>query len=513
MSPVAPFENQNQQLSTKPITHLFFVVVAPVQRFPYFHRIVPAVISISLKKISLFFRKIDDSKIKMVTWGQNQTHVFGGSPAPGTPASAPGAVPPAFGAPSPAPTSGGLFGSTPGLSGSLFGAPAPAAPAPGGLFGTPSSGSLFGSSTPAPAPGGSLFGSTTPAPATGTSLFGSSGGTTSLFGAPAPSSGGIFGSSAPSTGLFGSTSSATGLFGSTSSNSNATQPPQPQIPAQAALQAHLNASAQQEADRVRSQLESLHGAYTSGSTAAVAAGKNPFVAIVYNDLTPEQRQMQWVQGMGSHTNVILEPPKPPQISQEEWTKAVVNNPDPHNYMPIALMGGVALQGRVSWQQSRAKELSNNAAILQKSHETVQQRVSQTLEQLDQKLASHKELQHQLLQVMKKVEVVRCMNQPLQPDEFQVLQRLQQVMQKLEQLQRVMVGLQDKARAHQETQQSTNRALSTTSNQGLPPVEKLVPVLQKQRQQLETLTALAGKDKRDVELIGKRSVITVPSVGY
>ncbi|CAJ1930356.1 unnamed protein product [Cylindrotheca closterium] len=440
-----------------------------------------------------------------VTWGQNQTHVFG-TPAPGgTPGSAPGGTPQpsAFGAPSPGPAPGGLFGaSTPAPSGGLFGAPSPA-PTGGSLFGAPSTGSLFGNTAPSPAPGGSMFGSTTPAPGPGTSLFGSSSTGTSLFGAPAPSSSGsLFGSSAPS-----------GFYGSNSNAANTAQPPQPQIPAQAALQAHLNASAQQEADRVRSKLESLHRAYTSGSTATVTAGNNPFVAIVYNDLTPEQRQMQWVQGMGSHTNVILEPPKPPQISQEEWSKAVVNNPDPHNYMPIPLVGGVALQARVSWQQDRAKELSKNASILHKSHETVQQRVSQTLQQLNQKIASHKELQHQLLQMMKKVEVVRCMNQPLQPDEFQVMQRLQQVMQNLEQVQRVMVAIQDKARAHQETQRSINRTANSTAKQGLPPTEKLLPVLQKQRQQLETLTTLAGKDKRDVELIGTRAALTVPSVGY
>lgn len=460
-----------------------------------------------------------------VTWGQNETHVFGAAPAPGgTHGGAP--QPSAFGASSPGPAPGGLFGSStpaPAPSGGLFGAPSPAR-AGGSLFGAPSSGSLFGNTTPSPAPGGSLFGLTTPAPAHGNSLFGNSSSSSSLFGGPAPS-GSLFGTPAPSSSgsLFGTPAPSTGFFGSTSNTTNAAQPSQPQIPAQAALQAHLNASAQQEADRVRSKLESFDRAYTSGSsfdrtytsgsTATVLEGNNPFVAIVYNDPTPEQRQMQWVQGMGSHTNVILEPPKPPQISQKEWNKAVVNNPDPLNYMPVALVGGVALQARVSWQQDRAKELSNNASILHRSHETVQQRVSQTLQQLDQKLASNKELQHQLLQLMKKVEVVRCMNQPLQPDEFQVMQRLQQAMQKLEQVQRIMVGLQDKARTHQETQWSTNRASNSSAKQGMPTTDQLVPVLQKQRQQLETLTTLAGNDKRDVELIGTRATIAVPSVGY
>jgi hypothetical protein len=139
--------------------------------------------------------------------------------------------------PAPAPTGGGLFGSStpapaPSTSGFSFGGSTTPAPAPagGGLFGSstpapaPSTGafSFGGSATPAPAPaGGGLFGSSTPAPAPSTSGFSFGGSATP---APAPAGAGLFGSSAPapSTSGFSFGGSSTpapapasgGLFGS-----------------------------------------------------------------------------------------------------------------------------------------------------------------------------------------------------------------------------------------------------------------------------------------------------------
>eukprot|EP00980_Cylindrotheca_fusiformis_P003127 scaffold721_cov131-Cylindrotheca_fusiformis.AAC.17 len=408
----------------------------------------------------------------MVTWGQNTTHVFGGTPSSG-PA-------PAFGAPAPAPSGGGLFGSSPApASGSLFGTPAPA---PGG--------SLFGSS---PNNSGSLFGSNTPAPAPG------------LFGAPSPG-GSLFGASspAPSGSLFGASPASSGLFGTPAPAGN--NPAQTQIPAQAALQAHMDASARQEADRVRSKLETLHMAYT-GST-VLSQESNPFVTIVYNDLTPEQRQMQWVHGMGSSGRIVA-PPRPPQVSEAEWNKAVVNNPDPQNYMPVALVGGVALQARVSWQQDRAKALANYAASVRKSHETIQERTTKALEEINQKLSNHKALQKKMLQVMKRVELARCMNQPLQPDEFKALQRLQQLLKQVEAVKQSLISLQDTAR----TQTATRRIATGTSQAIRITEQELVPVLTGQRQKLETLMKTAMKDSKDAQLIGKRVAAMTPSIGY
>ena len=409
-----------------------------------------------------------------VTWGPNTVHPIG-TPAPapfGTPAPAPSTAP--FGAPSPAPAPL-AFGAS---STSTFGTPAPA-PGGGGLFGTPApapaGGGLFGSPTPAPA-GGGFFGAPAPAP------------TTNLFGAPSPApSGNLFGAPAPSS------------FGMSSTQQQQQQ--QQQIPAQAALQAHLDASARQEAERVRSALETLHVAYT-GNALPKNGESSKFVTIVYNDLTPEQRQQQWIHGMGNG-GMILAPPRPPQISESEWKKAVVSNPDPQNYMPVPLVGAVALQARVSWQQDRAKDLATSAVTLQKSHETVKDRSARTMQEIEQKLKRHTELRKKLLQVMKSVELARCMNQQIQPDEIKAAQRLQALLNEVDSVRGMLISLQDKAR--------TQAAAASKGTQllAMPDKEKLLPVLNEQRRKLETLSNISIRDSRDVRLISQRVAATVP----
>ena len=418
----------------------------------------------------------------MVTWGQNTVHTFG---AP-TPAPAAG-----FGSPSAstAPTGGGLFGSlspAPAPSGGLFGTSTPATTTGGSIFGSPipaPAGSLFG--TPAPSSGG-LFGSTSAAPA------GSFGG----FGAPAP---------APTSSLFGSSTTTFGapsssLFGITTTQQQQQQQQQ-QIPAQAALQAHINASARQEADRVRSALESLITAYTG-----TGANESKFVNIVYNPLSPEQRQMQWVHGMGTGEQ-IWAPPKPPQVSDAEWNKALVNNPDPHNYVPVALVGAMALQTRVAWQQDRAKELASNAQTLRKSHDTLKERSSRVREDVDQLSRQHSNLRKRLLDVMRRVELARCMNQPLQPDELKAGAHLKSLHQNVTAARSSLFALQEKCR----TQPSA--ALRPPQVLAIPDKGQLLPVLKNHRQAIEKLTLAAKKDMRDVELMQRRVLPKVSSLPH
>lgn len=409
----------------------------------------------------------------MVTWGTNTTHTFGApSPAPM----------PAFGSPSPGSSSGSsFFGST---ATPAFGAPAPS----GGLFGSPApSGGLFGS-TPAPAPGSTMFGSSS-APSGG--LFGSS---------PAPS-GGFFGSApAPSGGLFGSAPAPSGgMFGNSSSSSlfggpaPAAPGQQQQIPAQAALQAHMDASARQEAERVRTALERLNAAYAGLPD---GEGESKFVAIVYNPLSPEQRQLQWFHGMGNG-GLIPAPDRPPYVSEKQWRKAVVENPDPQNYVPNALVGAAALQARINWQQDRARELASHAETLQRSQDTIRDRSLQAQQEVEQMARKHSALRTRLLDVMRRVELARCMNQPTQSDELKALQRLAALYKQVDSVRITLLALQDKAR----TQSATTTTQLTA--QDVPEASQLVPVLKDHRHKLHTLTTLIQKDQRDVGLIQKR----------
>lgn len=264
----------------------------------------------------------------------------------------------------------------------------------------------------------------------------------------------------------------------------------------------MDASARQEAERVRSALERLNAAYSGIPLPSVGGGEeSKFVAIVYNPITPEQRQLQWLHGMGNG-GTIPSPDRPPQVSEKQWRKAVVENPDPQNYVPQAMVGAVALQVRINWQQDRANELASHAATLHKSQETIQERSAQAQQEVEGKARRHAALRKRLLDVMRRVELARCMNQPTQPDELKALQRLSALHKEVESVRNVLVSLQDKAR----TQSAT--AAKAVSLSGVPEMSQLLPVLRDQREKLQKLTATAQRDQRDVSLIQKRAAGSV-----
>lgn len=396
-----------------------------------------------------------------MTWGANEVFTFGNNSsnasAPGGAAPAFGAAPPppTFGSPAPAPAGGGLFGSSPAAQsgGALFGKPAT-----GSLFGAPApaTGGLFGASA-APA-GGGLFGRAAPAPAP-------------LFGSP-PAPGGLFGSAAPAP--------SGGLFGG---NTAASAPGAPAIPAQAALQAHMDASARQEAAKLQSSLEELHHAY-SGTSQRKAS---PLVTIVYNNMTSEQLQWQFANQQSGGGYVI--PPKPPQVSQQTWLEAVVNNPDQSTLIPTALVGAEALQARLGWQQQQASQYQDYVLKnLKGAQEELQRhtaRVRKDVQQLDQ---MHASLRSRLLRLMNKVEVMRCMNLPLQAEEVNLSNRLRSILEHLDTVSKKMNTLQ---------------ATPAPTNVDLPDKQRLQQVFTEHRQSIIYLSESVQRENRDVQLLKQR----------
>lgn len=458
----------------------------------------------------------------MVTWGTNTVHTVPqrapaptttfGSPAPstgfGTSSPAPSGL---FGSPSP----GTSFGSSPS-SGSLFGS----APSPGGLFGSaPSTGSLFGSAPSsgtfgAPAPSGGLFGSSS-APSGG--LFGSSpapsGG---LFGGSSPApSGGLFGSSsAPSGGLFGnspapfsfsSPAPSSGLFGAPATSAFGQQQQnqqQYQVPEQAARQALLDASARQEEQRVQAALEKLNNAY-QGTEVATETKSAHFSAILYNSTSPEIRQQQWLQGVGLDGKLPpVAPPRPLQISESDWTSAVVRNPDYENCMPVALVGARALQARGQGQQEQANTCIQQLNAIQEAVDVIRDRNHDANARLVQTDREQARLRKRMLAVMRKVEILRCFNQPLQRNEMAAMLKLAELEKDIHQnIHPALQQLADKVRTNAPTHPP---AVALPGD-----LEQLKDVLTKHRETLSRLTAAVQQDKRDLELIQKRVQVRVP----
>lgn len=414
----------------------------------------------------------------MVTWGQNTTFTL---PAAGSSGSSGGGGFSFGGVGAPASSPGG---------GSLFGAPAPS-----------SGGGLFGGAAPAPA-GAFSFGSPAPAPG---GLFGGSGfGSTSTFGAPAPVGGGLFGQSTGG-GLFGQSAGGGGLFGQPYQQQQQQQqaPAQPQIPAQAALQAHMNASARIEEDRVQQHLLQLNNAYTYIAPAKSDLNSSDFCEIVYNPATPEYQQQQWLHGLGvdGRARLVLPPNKPPQVAQREWEHAAVRNPDRQQFMPIALVGATALQARLTGQQEQVNVILKQLETLKGAHDVTRDRYERARANLNTMAIVQDQQRKRLMDIMRRVEVTRCYNNPLQADEIKAMQKAVELYRQVEQLAAGLRVVEDQARTAM-----TQQPVATTAVQmmgTLPDKEQLKAVLKEHRSELAKCTTMLDKDMRDLHLISQR----------
>lgn len=411
----------------------------------------------------------------MVSWGQNQTHVFQSNNTPTTP-----------GAPAPSSSQGFSFG-TPAPAPAPFGTPAPATGGGGGTFfggsGSNATTAAFGS--PAPASTG-LFGS--PAPTS-----------TGLFGAPAPASTGLFGAPAPSGGgLFGNTNttSTTGLFGAPTA-----APPAnpfgggPQIPAQAAFQAHQDAQARQVEAEFRENLQRLYHAYHGSAAAPSRTESAAFTTVLYNPASTEYQQYCWlVQGNTGNLAQRPIPNRPAQISANDWELASLRAPE--GYQPSAAVGAAALQARLSAQQQQADKTMERIKALREFQKEIKQRQEAAAQQglAIKKERLHKERKQRLWQIMQKVEMIRSYQQPLTPDERVSMEQIVQI--------------------HRATEKLASQSIPTTVHTGMPrlvtpngtdPVEPetVLKVMEEQRVQLMELMNAVKKDLRDVKLITER----------
>ena len=264
-----------------------------------------------------------------------------------------------------------------------------------------------------------------------------------------------------------------------------------------------------ETEKIKAALQKLHATYT-GTRPPTEGQKSKFVSIIYNDLSSEHRQQMWLQGVAPGGQVLpIAPPRPPQVSEEEWNHAVVRNPDPMSYMPVPVVGADALSVRVAWQQTQATQLASQAEMVAKSHETVKALYAQGRNRLDDIRRTHANHRKRLLDVMRKVEVVRCMNQPLQQDEVRARDQLRALHQEVRHAGHLMAELEHRARAarpdhhHQQQRGAVAAAAAHHTEVELPDRQQLTKVLQEHQEGLTQLTLSIKKDIRDVELMKER----------
>lgn len=342
------------------------------------------------------------------------------------------------------------------------------------------SGGLFGS---APAPSGGLFGSA-PAPSGG------------LFGAPAP---------APSGGLFGTTPTTTAPFGA--------QPQPAQNPHQAAYHAHQSASAQQETARIQEAIANLQSKYSS---TAPGAPNNPnsqcaFTAILYDALSGEQRrdiaalsttQTGLPHQMASLSLSAAVIPKPPHISQKVWNEAQARNPNHGELTPVALVGASSLHSRLVTQQERATYLAQEASSLKNALSLLSKAATSSKSGIRRAKLEQEGLQRRLLEVMRKVEIVRCMGQPVQPAEREGMERMERLSRDVNVLTRSVMDIEERGR--EQSRLWKRKAASGVSgvDWSLEREDKvaLMEVLEEQKCGLEGLGHIVTRDERDVGIL-------------
>lgn len=472
----------------------------------------------------------------MVTWGANTVHTIAGSNNESSnsataipPISSFGAAPPLTTIPASnaAPTSGFSFAPRQAPAGGLFGA---TAPSPLGTAPTASGGSssLFGAPS---APSSGLFG----APATpGTSFFGAppsaAGG--GLFGynaAPAPPTGGLFSFSSPpamgGAGLLGTTTTAGGgLFGSAPPAAVPQQQQQPQIPAHAALQAHIDASARNEEARVLKRIQTIYEAYNLGGGGVMSDEQSHcFSTVLYSPVTQQQRQFQAaytsmmslsIQGQEHQSSQMqmFVPPKPPQISQNDWNTACVRNPNSADYMPVAVVGAECLTARAISHQSQADTLYKYLEKLTEAVAHLNQRHAAVIRQLEDAKKTNETQRFRLLKVLKHVEVARCFNIPLQAAEAEAHGRMRHLKHRVVEGQLVTAIKRIGAQQQQQELQShktipTAARHSDDSELTLEMQEQWMNVLKGDRATIAKLGETIESDKRDLQLISERVAST------
>ena len=277
----------------------------------------------------------------------------------------------------------------------------------------------------------------------------------------------------------------------------------------------MDASARQEKARVEGALSTLHQQYVG--THPASDKSSHFVSILYNQATPEYQQLQWLHGMWvvqssgdqgqQATRRPVAPPRPPQVSERDWEQAVVRNPDHTHCMPVALVGAEALQGRLGSQQERANSIAEQRKALEDCRDVIQQRYESVKAQIHAAQQRHIRQRQKLLDIMQRVEIFRCYNNSLQPDEIKAMHRATDLHHQVDGLSSSMHALDLSAK------EKTAASGENAEEMGkLPNEAELKIVLTEHREELGNLVASVKQDLRDLHLIQRRLAdVTAPRI--
>eukprot|EP00611_Tribonema_gayanum_P019251 TRINITY_DN3293_c0_g1_i1.p1 TRINITY_DN3293_c0_g1~~TRINITY_DN3293_c0_g1_i1.p1 ORF type:complete len:318 (-),score=55.67 TRINITY_DN3293_c0_g1_i1:1518-2471(-) len=119
-------------------------------------------------------------------------------------------------------------------------------------------------------------------------------------------------------------------------------------------------------------------------------------------------------------------PRPPFIDQAAWDQAERDNPQPEDCVPVPVLGFKALHERLRHQQEHAMSLKSSVKTLQGTVQALQQAAHKATGDLEHARRTQGKQATRFLRLLGMIEVLRGVDCPLQPEEVQLLQRLEQV---------------------------------------------------------------------------------------
>ena len=274
------------------------------------------------------------------------------------------------------------------------------------------------------------------------------------------------------------------------------------------MHAHQTAAQRQETARLEEAIFQLHANYSPHAAdplnPALASNNLPsslcnFTAILYDPLPAEYR---------GNAQGPLSVPKPGHISKQTWDMALAQNPDSTELMPASLVGAVALHSRIVSQQDKANSLSNHAAKLRDSLSFLGKAARASNEAISQSNSEQESLRRRTLEVMRKVEIIRCMNQPTQRAEVEANARLTEIIKQIKLAESKLLELEERGKHQSRAWRMRGATLEAQNsrddhaNETLGQEDKvaLFNVLNDQRLGMERLGDIVAKDSRDAVIL-------------
>jgi len=189
----------------------------------------------------------------------------------------------------------------------------------------------------------------------------------------------------------------------------------------------------------------------------------------------------------------------------KWLLAsTTDNPDPERFSPVCLVGAQALSDRLAQQQKKATLLKGYTTQLKGALEASNEGRRKSYQTQDNFRATIAGWEKRMLSIVRKVEIIRGLNVPLQRDELILNKQIDELNNNIQKFRAVLRKLELDATAYGSSLNLRSRTNADPNNLLLSEEEKsgLFRVLQQQNQGMEALANVVKRDLRDLAIAKK-----------